>query len=177
MYDAVGALLLPVDRMRRWLTPADINGTGRVQQWQVTQGGPDRGGDPVGRVEYQSFFRPPGSPGVINTTSPAVPTAGASPNGVIAYGSWTAGVATPWTQGAQYQPDLTNNALHGFESCRLPHQTYTPNAQAFATTNINPSNNTAPGAFTPQSNGGTPVDLFVDGNNMPIEYPTCTIST
>ncbi len=24
----LGALLLPVERMRRWLTPADINGTG-----------------------------------------------------------------------------------------------------------------------------------------------------
>ena len=28
LYDAAGALLLPIDRMRRWLTPADINGTG-----------------------------------------------------------------------------------------------------------------------------------------------------
>ena len=46
--------------MRRWLTPADINGTGRVRQWQKTQGGPDRGGDTLGRVEFQSYFRPPG---------------------------------------------------------------------------------------------------------------------
>ena len=28
-YDGAGALLFPVERMRRWVTPADINGTGR----------------------------------------------------------------------------------------------------------------------------------------------------
>ena len=31
LYDAAGALLLPVERMRRWVTPADINGTGSVR--------------------------------------------------------------------------------------------------------------------------------------------------
>ena len=28
-YDAAGAMLFPVERMRRWVMPADINGTGR----------------------------------------------------------------------------------------------------------------------------------------------------
>ncbi len=28
-YDGAGALILPVDRMRRFVTPADINGTGQ----------------------------------------------------------------------------------------------------------------------------------------------------
>ena len=32
-YDIAGAILLPVERMRRWLTPADINGTGSVTTW------------------------------------------------------------------------------------------------------------------------------------------------
>ena len=32
-YDAAGALLFPAERMRRWVTPADINGTGHVYTW------------------------------------------------------------------------------------------------------------------------------------------------
>ena len=174
MYDAVGANLLAVDRMRRWLTPADINGTGRVHQWQVTFGGPDRGGDPFGRVEHQSYFRPPGSPGVINdTTTTAAPQPGSSLDGTIAYGNWAAGLATPWTLGSQYEPDMTNNPLHGFEAFRFPNQTYTANPNAYTAANmVNPSNNTSATAFTPQTNGGVPVDMFVDSNNMPMEYPT-----
>ena len=172
-YDAAGALLLPVDRMRRWLAPADINGTGRVRQWQITQGGPDRGGDSFGRVEYQSYFRPPGSPGVLNTTTnTTTPQTGSSMNGVISYGSWSGGAATAWTSGTQYQPDVTNNALHGFESFRFPNQTYAANStNAYTVTMTNPSNNT-PGSFTPQSNGGVPVDYYVDVNNMPQMYQT-----
>jgi hypothetical protein len=127
MYDAVGALLLPVDRMRRWLTPADINGTGRVHQWLVTAGGPDRGGDAFGRVEFQSYFRPPGSPGVINiSTSAVTPATGAYVNGAIGYGNFATGVPTAWASGSQYQPDVTNNPLHGFESFRFPTRTTRP---------------------------------------------------
>ena len=37
-YDAAGALILPVDRMRRYVTPGDINGTGSVVNWTNTQG-------------------------------------------------------------------------------------------------------------------------------------------
>ena len=32
-YDAAGSLMLPVERMRRFVTPMDINGTGRVHQF------------------------------------------------------------------------------------------------------------------------------------------------
>ena len=35
-YDAAGALLLPVERMRRFVTPVDINGTGRVPSGEST---------------------------------------------------------------------------------------------------------------------------------------------
>src|SRR5262249_6465208 len=34
-YDAAGALLFPIDRMRRYVTPSDINGTGSVRQWNL----------------------------------------------------------------------------------------------------------------------------------------------
>ncbi|HKI19825.1 MAG TPA: hypothetical protein VKA15_18195, partial [Isosphaeraceae bacterium] len=64
-YDNSGALLLPVDRMRRWLTPADINGTGTVTQWNAGANPVRHGPDLFGRVEFYSYFRPPGSPGVL----------------------------------------------------------------------------------------------------------------
>jgi hypothetical protein len=148
-YDVTGASLLPVERIRRWLTPADINGTGRVHQWNVAAGGPDRGGDPYGRVEYQSYFRPAGAPGAIET------------NGVITFGTINAGVSTAWTSGASYVPDVTNNLTHGFESFRYPNQTYMP-----------------PG-FTPQNVGGAPsggstvpATENVGANGAPTAYPT-----
>ena len=46
-YDAAGALILPVDRMRRYVTPADINGTGSVVTLDVH--GTRRGGRPAGQ--------------------------------------------------------------------------------------------------------------------------------
>ena len=65
--DPAGAFLLPVERLRRYVTPGDINGTGRIKQWDGvnTQTGPDAGGDQWGRVEYSSYFRPPGLPGLV----------------------------------------------------------------------------------------------------------------
>ena len=64
-YDAAGALLFPVERMRRWVTPADINGTGSVYAVR-TLGSRRReqsGSDAFGRVEFTSYFRPPGRRG------------------------------------------------------------------------------------------------------------------
>ena len=69
--DPAGAYLLPVERMRRYLAPADINGTGHVLQWNNTQyatgslSSYDLGGDQWGRVVYYSYFRPPGLPGQV----------------------------------------------------------------------------------------------------------------
>ena len=48
-YDVAGAACYPVERMRRWVTPADINGTGRVVQWNVT---PPTGGTTIGRGAF-----------------------------------------------------------------------------------------------------------------------------
>ena len=36
MYDAAGALILPVDRYRRFVTPMDIDGTGRINPWTTS---------------------------------------------------------------------------------------------------------------------------------------------
>ena len=79
-YDVAGALLFPAERMRRWITPADINGTGLVTTWNQNRTQRDLGPDAVGRVEFSSYFRPPGSPGVINTATTRVdPTTGTVP--------------------------------------------------------------------------------------------------
>ncbi|MGO9921897.1 MAG: hypothetical protein ACLQIB_45285 [Isosphaeraceae bacterium] len=164
-YDNSGALLLPVDRMRRWLTPADINGTGTVTQWNAGANPVSHGPDLFGRVEFYSYFRPPGSPGVVyynpSGSMPAVPPVG------YRWGAVT--VTYPWASGSNYAPDQTNNPTHGFESFRFPSQNYGANANAPA---IPPG-----GTFTPQRIGGVPVDLNLDtGNNgsseMPTYYPT-----
>ncbi len=170
MYDAAGALLLPVDRMRRWLTPADINGTGSITTWNPSNRTVHRGPDALGRVEYSSYFRPPGSPGVINvnyTATAGVAVANQGTLGQIYYPNAsltpdpfyastpsnqypavpsTTMVApfTPYAVNPTYVPDLTNNPLHGFESFRFPNQQYTGSA------------------FSPQQLGGSPVDLNYD---------------
>src|SRR5208337_1059849 len=69
--DPAGAFLLPVERMRRYVTPADINGTGRIVQWDGVnpRPGPDLGGDQLARVLHNSYFRPPGLPGQVNPST------------------------------------------------------------------------------------------------------------
>ena len=68
-YDPAGGLILPVDRFRRYVTPPDINGTGSVTPWTS---GIAAGADPLGRVLFYSYYRPPGSPGSI-ASSPSTP--------------------------------------------------------------------------------------------------------
>jgi hypothetical protein len=141
LYDPAGALVLPVERWRRFLTPADINGTGRVLRWSTglypTPLPPtlDSGADQWGRVVYYSYFRPPGLPGQINTTS-----------GAILF-PWATSDPYPATIVANTAGNLlqnNNNPLHGFESFRFPNLQYPPPA--------------SPPAFSPQRVGGTPID-------------------
>jgi large repetitive protein len=188
-YDVTGALLLPVERMRRWLTPADINGTGTVSTWSPAATAPNRGADSFGRVEFTSYFRPPGSPGVISTNYTGTAASGLAPTvtdgtnlGAIYFPSsnlttsefsYLSGpangppyIATPLvpTANAQpYLPDMTNNPLHGFESFRFPNQAY----------------HNTPTAFHPQQLGGSPVGGITipegtnyDLNHIPILFPT-----
>ena len=79
--DPAGAFLLPVERMRRYVTPGDINGTGRIVQWDGvnTKTGPDAGADQWGRVEYSSYFRPPGLPGLVTPSTGGDPQRGHLP--------------------------------------------------------------------------------------------------
>ena len=96
-----------------------------------------------GRVEFNSYFRPPGSPGVINTSytytestgvvTPNVtgtylgaiyfPQPSNSPNSQF-YGSGPnpspAGITQTAADVYPYLPDLTSNPLHGLEAGRFP---------------------------------------------------------
>ncbi len=155
LYDSAGALLLPVERMRRFVTPVDINGTGLVGYWGATGNLSNYGPDALGRVQFNSYFRPAGSPGVINITTPFTGTTGNEyPYGAITagpgapYGVWYDGTPLQWQAGTTYTylPDVTNNQLHGFEVNRLPNQYQYPGTTA----------STSP--TDPATIGGMPID-------------------
>ncbi len=153
-FDSAGALPLPVDRMRRFLTPVDIDGSGRVLRWGIPWPAGDVGADGLGRVDFAGYFRPPGAPGVISVN----PGSGA-PLGAIVYPSanndsfYTSGANPANLTFPSYLPDVTNNPLHGFESAK------------------NPNLSDASGGFTPQSNGGMPADQNLT-SGIPVGYPT-----
>jgi hypothetical protein len=99
LYDESGGLVLPVERMRRFVTPVDVDGTGRVVRWNQWDNslGPDR----FGRVGFFNYFRPAGSPGIV------------LPDGTITSRDADSAAA-----------DITNNLYHGFESLRIPRVTF-----------------------------------------------------
>ncbi len=147
-YDVTGALQLPVERIRRFVTPMDINGTGFVTAWRGGRlggggGGPSSNGyDAFGRVQFSSYYRPAGSPGVINYSGAA--------------GGNVGSIIYPWASGANYAPDLTNNLLHGFESFRFPYVGSGGRAQSM---------------------GGAPYDFPLGIPATPIPYPPPTFPT
>ena len=134
--------MLPVDRMRRFVTPVDIDGSGRALRWGVPwpEGdvGARRRGRCFGRVDFAGYFRPPG-PGAHQPR----PDGGAAP-GTIVYPSaqndlfYTSGPNPANLTFPSYLPDVTNNPLHGFEAAKNP--------------------NLPDGDGTPQDNGGMPAD-------------------
>ena len=179
-------LLVPVERMRRWLTPADINGTGKVDHLEsrVSTGSQQWRYDALGRVEFNSYFRPPGSPGVINTSAnidlrrdPAPTTAACpvrSPTGPIQPpdpfytersrhkpSRRSAPAAHPG-----YLPDMTNNPMHGFESFRFPNQTTRQRRHPPASAAPAPI-----GGPVRSSDTQLPPPMEVDPNSIPIDIP------
>lgn len=146
--DPAGAIFLPVERMRRFVTPVDVNGTGSIRQWNglSNNAGPDLGGDTWGRVEYFSYFRPPGLPGQ------------------VAPGTGTTAINFPWTTGQNYPTTFVSNIvppapatssilnntnpLHGFEAHRFPNLRYGGGGSL----------------RNPQRAGGAPVDLNPNPN-------------
>ena len=199
-YDPAGGLILPVDRFRRYVTPPDINGTGSVTPWTS---GIAAGADPLGRVLFYSYYRPPGSPGSIasspNTLPPPTGTLPATVGtlGAIYYPlSNATGNNFFYTQGPNnnpnnllpsptlvpFLPDVTNNPLHAFEFFRLP-----PTISGGSVTN-----HVASGSFTFQFTGSNrvggamPVSPLppppatatnIDKYKFPIAYPTYNYET
>jgi hypothetical protein len=139
-YDASGSLSLPVERIRRFVTPIDISGDGRI----ITFANSTRaefGADEFGRVGFLHYFRPPGV------------VVAALGNGTTPYVLATSG------NGAGTIPDrnppttlLGTNAYHGFESFRNPTSL---GGQTGLFLGGMPSNINGTGPVTPVYSGGT----------------------
>ena len=142
--DPAGAFLLPVERVRRYVTPADINGTGRIVQYdgRHTTRGPDAGGDQWGRVEYYSYFRPPGLPGEVAPSGGTTPGAVVFPWTVIGTEAYPTTLVT--NNPLAPSPPSNSNPLHGFESQRFPNLNYPGGGNS----------------WNPQHAGGVPIDLY-----------------
>ena len=165
-FDTAGALVFPVERMRRFVTPVDINGTGQVQAWNAG-GNANVGPDNYGRVRFSSYFRPAGVAGDINAVWPAAPT---HPYGAIT--ATTTGTYVRWlntggfqtlNSGQPYFPDMTNNPLHGYEQYKVPNTNQVAGVTAAAVT------------YNPTSVGGMPV--LPAGGNPTAQTPPATWPT
>jgi len=100
--DASGISSVFSERARRFVTPIDIAGDGRVE----ILGSPGTiGNDDFGRVGFHKYFRPPGFP-VATVQNVPVPT--------TISGRTTSQGSLPSVY------DVTNNPYHGFESHRNP---------------------------------------------------------
>jgi large repetitive protein len=153
-FDPSGGLMLAVDRLRRFVTPIDLDGSGQLLRWGVSGSEGDVGADAFGRVDFAGYFRPPGAPGLISVE----PAIGAIPGAIVYPASgnglyYTAGPNPANEVFPSYLPDLTNNPLHGFEAAK------------------NPNLPAASGGYTPQANGGMPADQNVAAG-IPDAYPT-----
>ncbi|GIW86619.1 MAG: hypothetical protein KatS3mg108_0943 [Isosphaeraceae bacterium] len=63
LLDLAGRQMLPVERMRHFLTPIDLTGSGLIVPWDTMpqpQGDFGRGADRMGRVSYFQYYRPAG---------------------------------------------------------------------------------------------------------------------
>jgi hypothetical protein len=144
-HDAAGALALPVERIRRFVTPIDVSGDGRI----FTFGNPPRsewGADEFGRVSFFHYFRPPG---VLVSTDTSTSN-NQNPNVLATYNP----ANNPAFQPTVGIPDLVTNRYHGYESHRNPDKVMATGALYLAAM---PSDINALGspAVTPYP-GGTP---------------------
>jgi hypothetical protein len=128
-FDVAGALDLPVERIRRFLVPVDVAGTGRVMDWSspgaANQPGNastlpavdfGNGYDNFGRVGFFRYFRPPGVPGQVAPT-PFTPPGYPGPSySVINSPANLVNATPPYT--TTNQAYNNTNAYHGYESWR-----------------------------------------------------------
>ncbi|WP_406701087.1 hypothetical protein V5E97_20090 [Singulisphaera sp. Ch08] len=144
LFDDSGSLVLPVERLRRFVTPIDVMGDGFVNSFKTpfpTTPLPTApiGADENGRVAFVKHFRPPGVavatppglalPGTLLASNPHTPGAGPIWYPYENNSYWLKGIGNPAppTSTTVVGPathmipvDLTNNLFHGFEGYRLP---------------------------------------------------------
>jgi hypothetical protein len=121
-YDQTGSLQLPVERIRRFVTPIDPAGVGRVVAWNqrpVNAYDYGLGFDSHGRTGFFRYFRPAGVPKVVTyDTNPAHITSDSRYLQPIMKGpALGTNAATD-----EWRADLTNNRLHGWQSQAMPLQ-------------------------------------------------------
>ncbi|SIO11677.1 hypothetical protein SAMN05444166_2535 [Singulisphaera sp. GP187] len=179
--DPSGSLALPVERLRRFVTPIDVMGDGLVNNFKTPVGTTVTlpiGADDYGRVAFLKHFRPPGlllatPPGLALPTAPLVATAPGTPTSFIwyPYGSnsyWEQGIGKPApplnktpVSGQIVPVDLTNNLYRGFESYRRP---LIPAGLSTVLMGGMPSNNIPP--LSPPNDPWVPTyDQFVNTSN------------
>ena len=113
--------MLPVDRMRRFVTPVDIDGIGPGAALGRPLARGRRRGRRLRAGRLRRLFPTPRRPGLISLDSDG----GATP-GAIVYPSasndlfYTSGPNPANLTFPSYLPDVTNNPLHGFEAAKNP---------------------------------------------------------
>jgi len=178
-YDGAGLPSLPVERIRRFHNPIDVDGTGVVLTYGAvddknafaphSQGGNlQKGGDQFGRVSFFHYFRPAGIPIATNGVNRLN---GPNPAAVL-YDPSTANYPTVYHSDAR-----TNNIFHGFIEAMTPNpgfnfdDTRTPKWQPNTATNSVILSAT-PSDPPPPSNPTGPT-----GNVVPLTNPLTTPPT
>ena len=147
--------MLPVDRMRRFVTPVDIDGSGRALRWGVPWPAGDVGADELRAGRLRRLFPTPRRPGAHQRRTRR---RGDTRHDRLSLGQhdlfYTSGPNPANLTFPSYLPDVTNNPLHGFEAAKNPN---------------------LPGGYAPQDNGGMPADENV-AEGIPDAYPTYDLS-
>ena len=87
--------------------------------------GPDAGGDQWGRVEYSSYFRPPGLPGQVDALAGGTALHHRGHLPLDEYRSLSDHHGhEQWPQPPLPTPPSNSNPLHGFEAQRFPNLNY-----------------------------------------------------
>ena len=163
-YDASGSLSFPVERIRRFVTPIDLAGDGRLLTFGNGSGEQD-GADEFGRVAFFHYFRPPGM--LVSASTIGVPSLLAT----------SAGNSSGSSSTTNYMPvpDRVTNHYHGYESFRNPVQTGNTAVRnslfdAAMPANLNGTSATVPVAVYPggTANPGTPMPTFTFGVNSDV---------
>ena len=188
-FDGAGQAAIAVERIRRFVTPHDPAGVGRMVAFMNRPAGDydfGNGADRLGRVGFFRYFRPPGMPQEI-----VYPYPDTALNGFNANYATTSATTNGSGLGQQYLapilvpagrsrgtvngvssvsiPDIKNNVLHGYQAMATPDTQGTnsgdPTAQIIATMGAmpydwDPSTGTYPAGYGNPTAPHNPITLF-----------------